>query len=270
MTEPAKIAKHASEGGHWYDRAGNQIAEVTGAKGQPLKPTLRHAREHGWAPGVTTIIKAAGTPRGLERWKIRQAVLAALPLPRGADETDDAFLARIEADGREQAKAAAERGTEIHAAIQGWADGDGYVLECAPWVDAVRTVVGDCGVDPDALWHSEVGCAHSAGYGTKADLVVDGWLIDFKTKDSVDDRTKTYDEHAMQLAATAHALRMSTDLKVERCGILFITREAPVVARLVEVTTPEIERGWRCFGALLAFCKSTNRHEPFTQSTTTI
>ena len=277
MTEPAKIAKHASEGGHWYDRDGNQIAEVTGAKGQPLKPTLRHARVHGWAPGVTTIIGQARAHQ-LERWKTRQAVISALTLPRGANESDDAFLSRVEADGREQAKAAAERGTEIHAAIQRYGErhrepGFPFSAYWSPWIDAIRSELERYNCDPDEPWHSEIGCAHSAGYGTKADLVCDGWLVDFKTKDVIDGRTKTYDEHDMQLAATAHAVRMSTDHKVERCAIVFLTREAPVEARLVEVDTPALERGWLSFNALLSYWKSKNRHEPwqrtFTERTTT-
>lgn len=261
-----KTAKHAKEGGHWYDADGRQVVEVTGAKGQPVKPTLRHARKLDLVPGVTTVIGQVKSYQ-LERWKIRQAVLAALTLPRVDGETDAAYLNRIDDDGREQAKAAAERGTAIHAAIQGYADTNTVGVEWLPWIEGVTAELHAAGIATSEPWRSEVACVSTHGYGTKADLVVDGWLLDFKTKDAVDGKTKPYDEHAQQLAATRVALRESTDLVADRCGIVFLTRDEPVTVRLVEIDEAEICRGWDCFAALLWHWQAKHRHHPW-QGTT--
>jgi len=261
-----KVARHAAESGHWYTRNGEQVVEVTGAKGQPVRPNLRHARKHDWAPGVTTIIGQARSYQ-LERWKIRQSVLAALTLPREPGETDAEYTDRIDADAREQAKAAAERGTAIHAAIQRYADSGLADAEWFPWLDAVHYALGDVGIAVGGDWHAEVPCVSDRGYGTKADLVIDGWLLDFKTKDAIDDRTKPYDEHAMQLAATREALRDSTRHEVTRCGIVFLTREAPVRAAIHEIDDEGLDRGWDCFAALLAYWQAKNRHHPWQRTT---
>ena len=44
---------------HWYDKTGQLMHTVDGAKGQQVKPDLRHARKLDLAPGCTTIIKSA-------------------------------------------------------------------------------------------------------------------------------------------------------------------------------------------------------------------
>lgn len=261
MTE-TKIATHASEGGHWYTSAGEQIETVVGANGKRRKPTLRDARKHGWGPGVTTIIKCAAAP-GLERWKTNQAVMSALTAPRAPGVSDEQHLATIAAEAAEDAKEAARVGTEIHAAIQG----ELSAKSCDPggkwrgWTDEAYIALQEIGVDPPEC---EVGCAHPYGYGTKADLVGGGWLIDWKTKAGSGDGgaltpsdCRIWDNHRMQLAATARALTL---LPIHY-GIGFIAREVPQVL-IVEVPADEIERGWAMFYSLLRYWQAEKRHNP--------
>src|SRR5690348_5494109 len=88
-----------TEGGHWYDRAGNMVETVTGANGQQVKPDLRHARKLGLLPGVTSVIKVQAAP-GLVNWLVDQALMAALTLPRIEGESLDDFKARAKRDSQ--------------------------------------------------------------------------------------------------------------------------------------------------------------------------
>lgn len=250
---------HIKESTHWYDRDGAPRYEVLDAKGQPRAATLRDARKFGWYPGVTSIIKCASAP-GLERWKLEQTMLAALTLPRGEGENDESFCSRVMADSGEQARKARERGTEIHAAIQGHYEGkppDPDMLEHVHGVvEAIRQNFGE------HKWISEKACAHHLGYGTKADLhchepiVLDFKGADFTAKDIT--TLKTWDEHAMQLAATREALA----LRSAECAIVYVSRAVPGLCRVIRIDEAEVQRGWEMFCALLKFWQSRNRYWP--------
>src|SRR5690348_3246640 len=105
-----------SEGGHWYDRTGAAVYEIRGANGKMRPVTLRDARKLNLVPGFSAIAQMEYKP-ALERWKIEQALMAALTLPRLDGEDDGAFLTRAREDAQEQSRKAADRGTAIHAAI---------------------------------------------------------------------------------------------------------------------------------------------------------
>src|SRR5262245_24230714 len=114
-----RIIPRASEGGHFYYRDGVPCYQVQSADGKKMVDTdIRHARKLGLVPGVTSIINCADKP-GLNLWKIEQAILASLTLPRRPHEPEREYLKRVFEDSGEQAKQAAERGTAIHAAVQG-------------------------------------------------------------------------------------------------------------------------------------------------------
>ena len=112
--------------------------------------------------------------------------------------------------------------------------------------DHIREICGN------QKWSAERSFAHFMGYGGKTDLHCPHWVIDFKSKDGVED-VKVYDEHVMQLAA----YRRGLGVPGAQCGILFIDRLAPVV-RFVEVGDAELDSGLRMFDALLSFWKAKN------------
>lgn len=126
---------HAAESTHWYAPDGSPAYTVRGKNGKERNTTLRDARELGLVPSVTTIIKCAAAP-GLEAWKQQQVLHAALTLPRIEGEPEKDYLERIMRDSQEQARKAAERGTEIHAAIQEYFSDKPYV-SVSPHVLAV-------------------------------------------------------------------------------------------------------------------------------------
>jgi hypothetical protein len=249
---------HIKESTHWYDRDGTPRYSVIGANGQERPATLRDARKFGWYPGVTSIIRCAASP-GLERWKADQSILSALTLPRTGDEPHDVLMAKIRQDAEEQARKAREWGTAFHAAIQGHYEGTPPSEEMWP---CVRGVVDAIDANfPGRGWMPEQACANPLGYGTKADLSAADVVLDFKGSefDSAKAPTlKTWDEHAMQLAAT----RMALGFTKAECAIVYVSRTVPGLARIIRVDEPELEQGWAMFQSLLAYWQAKNNYYP--------
>lgn len=252
---------HASESQHWYTRAGEPCYTVKAKDGSDRPATLRDARKLGLVPSVTSIIRCAAAP-GLDAWKQQQVLMAALTLPRIAGEAEKDYLARIMADSREQVKKAAERGTAIHAAIQGHYQGEPPAEEFWPHVEGVKTklsaLFGFAGMDP--IWQPEKSFSHPLGFGGKVDLCWTherGVVIDFKTKEfDTAAELKTWDEHAFQLAAYRHGL----GLEKARCAIVYVSTTVPGLAKLIEIPEEELQRGWTCFYSLLHYWQAKNTY----------
>ena len=247
---------HVAESTHWYDRAGKPAYEVLAANGMPRPTTLRDARKFGYVPSVTTIIRSASAP-ALERWKIQQGIMAALTLIREPGESDDAFLARVMRDSQEQGKKAAERGTEIHAAIQGHYEGFLPSDEMHPFVKGVKDQVS--AVFGEQEWKAESSFYDPIGFGGKVDLHCPAFVIDFKGKDfGPDDKLEVYDEHAMQLAAYRHGL----GLESASAGIVYFSRNNPGLARVCQISQEALERGLSMFMALFAYWCAKSKYAP--------
>jgi hypothetical protein len=237
-----------SEGGHWYTRAGECCYEIRGANGNMRSVTLRDARKLGLVPGFSSIAAMEAKPQ-LERWKIEQALMAALTLPRLEGETDQQFMARARSDSGEQSRKAAERGTKIHAAIQGYFEGQLVAAADAPFVFGFTGWLNQyfCG---EMDWTPERAFAHPAGYGGKVDLSNALAVLDFKCKDFGEDKHPddlAYPEHCMQLTAYGHGLRIPEARKVN----VFISTRVPGLIRHREWDKDECVSAWDAFQCLL-------------------
>jgi hypothetical protein len=239
----------ASEGGHWYAKDGTPVYRVPTADGKKLRDaTLRDARKLALAPGFSTIARLEYKP-ALERWKIDQALMAALTLPHIDGETLEAFKARAEADSQAQAEKARHRGVELHGALEAfYQTGETGELH-APYV---MPVVNWLAMNvPTAAWVPEKSFTHPAGYGGKTDLYSPGVaLVDFKFKDfTAEDvakkKIKGYDEHEMQLHAYAHGLFE----KPNRCRLINLFISSTVPGLFVPVEWP-----WRAPALTAFFC----------------
>ena len=253
------IAKeHAAESGHWYTRAGDPMYTVMGkTTGKPRNTTLRDARELNLIPSVTTILNVAAKP-ALTAWLQEQAILAALTLPRGDDETEEAWLKRVLSDSKQQGKDAADLGTEIHAAIQGFYEGktsSKYPHHVESCKNAIQTLYGA------RIWVCEQSFAHELGFGGKCDMYTtegEGIVIDIKTKDFKDlSKPLAYDEHMLQLAA----YRAGLGLPSAKCANVFVSRTNPDLAYVHEWAEEDIKKGWKMFQNLLNYWQLKNNHE---------
>ena len=202
---------------HWYFPSGVPLHEVPRADGKGSRPTsLRDARKLGLFPSVTNVLSILAKP-GLDAWKQEQAILAALTLPRTEGETLDDFAKRVLVDMTSEVGRAADLGSAVHAAIEGYAQG--------------RWLPEDKGVarlfEPARQWfdkevtqiHSvEIATAHLEwGYAGRVDLVATlrstgrPTVIDFKTQKTRRDKDGNFkpilhDTWPLQLEAYRMAL----------------------------------------------------------------
>ena len=252
------IAKnHAQESGHWYTREGLPRYTVIGKNGKERNTTLRDARAENLVPSVTTILNVAAKP-ALTQWVQKQVLLAALTLPRKPDEPEDDYIDRIMEDSKEQGRAAADAGTDIHASIQGFYEGkvisrhQQHVQGC---VTIIREHFGDQG------WIPERSFAHETGFGGKCDLHVpsgQGIVVDIKTKEfGQSDKINAYDEHLMQLSA----YRVGLGIPNARCANAFVSRSVPGLVEIIEWSAEDLNRGWNMFYHLLTYWRLKHSYE---------
>ena len=241
---------------HWYSSAGTP-EHFRGPNGSAT--TLREARKLNLYPSVTTVIDVLAKP-GLEVWKRRQAVLAALTLPKLPDEPSDAFLARIDADAAREAKEAAEHGSAIHAAVEAMMAGEAVPERFRPHCAGVRRMLED-NYPGITDWVVEKRFAHAAGFAGCCDLHSPsaGVVIDHKSADIREGDTKqlAYSQH-IQLSAYAWGLGIPS----HRGANIFISRTEPGLVRLHEWSTEKMQEGRAIFEHALAIWQLTKGYKP--------
>ncbi len=242
------VKEKVVENGHWYTKDGTPAYTTIGKTGERAT-TLRDARKLGLLPSVTTI-NGMLSKAGLDTWKQQQVLLAALTLPRLPDEPESEWLSRVMQDSKATGREAAERGTAIHAVIEAYFD-QVYMPEKPPYLDGIDKALEKA--FGSQLWLSEKSFGHPLGFGGKCDLMAkpingkgDGFVVDFKTKDTNLDKVDVYFEHEMQLAAYREGL----GVPAARCAIVFVNGTTNQV-KLIEIEEQKLQNGWECFQHLL-------------------
>lgn len=208
MTTAAKPI--SPDGGHWYFPDGKPCYEVPYADPRKgMRPTtLSDARKLGLVPSVTQILKILHK-QALVDWLIEQAVLAVLTTPRNDGEALDAFIERVlhtEKVQDQESQIAKDRGSEIHAALEGAFQGTFPDPELWSWCEPAYSAIAKRGrmVAVEA-------CVVGLGYGGKLDLIQETehevWLWDWKTSKKLPNPEKggAWMEHRLQLSAYAAA-----------------------------------------------------------------
>jgi len=185
-------------------------------------------------------------------------MLASMTLPRAPDEAEDLYVQRVIKDSREHARAAAQRGTEVHTALESWYEGV-MVADMMDYQMGVGEEVRKLFGEPK--WISEKSFACELGFGGKLDLCTmdgDGIVIDFKTKEFTDPaKVEAYDEHVMQLAA----YRLGLNLSKARCANVFVSVTEPGLVVTKEWSEDDLERGEEMFYHLLKYWQAKNKHK---------
>ncbi len=241
----------AAEACHYYDQQGGPVYEVPRKDGLGMRPTtLADARKMDLVPSVTTILQCASKP-GLEAWKARQILEAALTLPRHPTETLDDYAQRVIEDSKQQGKKAAEKGTEYHAAIEAGIQGKEISPEHYFVFEKVVNTLQQYGINLSD-GKTEHSFASPLGYGGKIDWHNDEIVLDFKTKANLSAKQLAYPEHCWQLSAYGCGL---TDDDFRAINVFIGVDDCEV--RIHEWNALDIFNGWKAFEHLLAFWQIT-------------
>ncbi len=243
----------AAEACHYYDQQGAPVYEVPRAKGDGMRPTtLADARKLNLVPSVTTILACAAKP-GLEAWKARQILEAALTLPKLPDETLDDYATRIIEDSKAQGRKAAERGTDLHAAIETFISDKPVSEQWIPHVVKVKDTLMQYGIDV-RQGKPEHSFASPLGYGGKIDWHNDEIVIDFKTKANLSAKQLAWPENCWQLSA--YWVGLKDPYKFGRLVNVFIGVDDCEV-RIHEWPQEDLAKAWNCFYHLHQFWQLT-------------
>jgi hypothetical protein len=231
---------------HWYETTTGKPCYTQIAKnGKERDTTLRDAKKLGnIVPSVTSILKEANKP-ALQDWIANNLMMSALTLPKIETETEDEWIARVKKDSKEQSQKAAERGSYVHDCVEKGYKGEVLALEDAKWFYSVKNCLDKELNNPDL--QAEVSFANYK-FGGKVDLSNKNFIIDIKTTEKDLATIKTWDDHAMQLAAYQYGLNYLN----AQCGIIYInvlTEES----KLIILTEEEIIRGANMFYSLLDY-----------------
>lgn len=249
--------KFASESGHWYSPKGEPAYTIIGKNGKERNTTLRDAREYGYLPSVTTILKVADKP-GLKKWIQTNVLLAALTLPKQDGEDLDAYAERVIQDANEQSKNAMNLGTEIHGSLEKAYLGQSFNPEHDEIVRATMFSIREHFGDRD--WIAEKSFSSSLGFGGKVDLHSPNLVIDFKTSAfGPEDKKTGYDEHRMQLAAYAYGLCFD---RTYQAANVFVSTTHPGLVKVVEWSLSDLQEAWEMFTSLLKFWQIKNQYFP--------
>lgn len=247
-----------AESGHWYTKDGEPMYEIVGKNGKLRATTLRDAKSNGLVPSVTTIIGQLNKP-ALVAWAQQQVLLASLTLPRLPNEPEDAYIARIMQDAKEESRKAADRGTAVHAGIQGFFEGNPvpeYQKHYENVSEELKKAFGD------RNWISEKAFASDTAFqfGGKVDLHSpslhggdNGFVVDIKTKDKDLDKAEPYWEHILQLSAYRNGL----GIDCARCAIVFVN-SVTGESKLCEIDDGDLVNAWSCFQNLAHYYYTKN------------
>jgi len=165
--------------------------------------TIKDAKALGLIPSVTSILGILEKPQ-LVDWKLRQVALASMRVTRMPNEEEYAFTSRMITEAFQQVVDAADRGKDIHKALELHFQGREYDQEWAQEVQAVdqwfmRNHISVLDTERQVVNLAE-------GFAGTTDLIVGTstgcGIGDYKTKKSKPEFAMTpYDGQATQIAA---------------------------------------------------------------------
>ena len=250
------------ENAHWYRRDGEPLHSVLSAKGEPRPTTVRDARKLGLLPSVTNVLGVINKPELVE-WKMTQAVLAALTLPRLEGEDLGVFAKRVVEDAQSQVRSAADFGSAFHAAAEQVA----RTLEVDPagpyaaWLNHQRAwFQANC---VRLVWTERVLVNGELGYAGTADLLIEHQqhgltLVDYKTQGvKPGNSARAYGSWCQQLAAYRRAIGQPMT-----CMNVIVNSTEP--AAMVEHvwSEEELQAGWESFEAALVIWRHEKGYNP--------
>lgn len=245
---------------HYYLPTGQPYWEVPKKDGSGVRPvTIADARKAGAYPSVTEILRVVAKPE-LEQWKIEQAILAALTLPRIENEPLEAFARRVAVDAEAQSQNAMSFGRRIHKALENYP-----ALpedEIAPFVAAafewMRKEVEFIHGRETVVVNREMGYAGT--FDLRCNLRGIGPAVcDFKSQSIKNGKPIFYDDWGLQLSAYSRAVHQPGEPLPVMVSIVINSKEpGPIFCEQWK----EPERHWEAFCAAFDLWKYQKKYEP--------
>jgi hypothetical protein len=237
--------------------------------GESRPTTVTDAKKLGLLPSVSAFLKVKNEA-GLENWKTDQIIEACHSFPPNGAALD-VYSAQVKEKAFAQVGAAADLGTEIHAALEAFYR-DGSVPESANMADLVIAVddkVHELNIEVD---HAEKVLVNPAyGYAGTTDIMFsreDGTrgILDFKSK-----RTKpgkrlfSPDSHPMQIAAywqAAYGKELDFEVPPYACGYnVYISTTELGRVEVVHHDDRALREAWAAFKACLVLYRYTTGYD---------
>lgn len=203
--------------GHWYQKDG----EPRHFQDDGKATNLRHARKQELYPSVTTVLGIVDK-YNLNLWLQREVAKIAAEMAISGYHAffDDDFANEAIKARQERTQEQADEGTDIHGILECFYLTGAVADENKALVEAVDNCVQENTGCTDWIAEQRF-CDTELGYAGMCDLHNDEWVIDFKTRDTVDEKTRGWPEQACQLAAYAHGLGVPN----ARIANVFISRD---------------------------------------------
>jgi hypothetical protein len=240
---------------HWYCAVTGEPRYTTiGKNGKERNTTLRDAKANPGTlvPSVSTI-NGQLSKDGLNTWLQGEAVKAAMENPRGLQEEEKDYIARILELAKKKSQDAMNRGTTIHDWIESFYNNE-FIPESPSYVITVdKAITAHFGAQ---LWIPEQSLVNSQeGYGGKCDLYCKpsvgfgGVVIDFKSTEKSPAELTPYIDNTLQLAAYREVLAPSA-----RCANVYINGDTGEVA-IYEHKEQDLRDAYEMFLSLLKIYK---------------
>ena len=240
---------------HWYCAVTGEPRYTTiGKNGKERNTTLRDAKANPGTlvPSVSTI-NGQLSKDGLNTWLQGEAVKAAMENPRGLQEEEKDYIARILELAKKKSQDAMARGTTIHDWIESFYNNE-FIPESPSYVITVdKAITAHFGAQ---LWIPEQSLVNSQeGYGGKCDLYCKpsvgfgGVVIDFKSTEKSPAELTPYIDNTLQLAAYREVLAPSA-----RCANVYINGDTGEVA-IYEHKEQDLRDAYEMFLSLLKIYK---------------
>lgn len=261
-------------GQHWYDSKGDP-QHFLGKDGAAT--TLRQARTRAKEgdpifPSVTTIGNIVSKFQ-LNQWIAQEAAMLATKMLPEDGEPDRAWARTVLKASSDKTEEKAKAGTDIHDILERHQGGIEYASEHQPMCEAVEALIlKNTGLSMCDDFYAEMRfCDTEQGYagmcdlhskqlnGTFANGGKDEWVIDYKSKDDVNDKTRGWPEQAEQLAAYAHGLGRPN----ARIANIFISRSNPTDIKFFEHKDP---MAWERFRHTLMLWQVSKKFGPYYES----
>lgn len=239
---------------HWYTREGASChTQLTADGSRERATTLKDARKLNLVPSVTSILSTLDKP-ALMDWKLNQALTAADANKRQEGETLEYWIGRIKDTAHDQVVEAADKGSEIHKALEECTAGAPVPSDLEPFVRPFLNWLAEKGlrqtgrevriVNGKYGYAGTTDCLFSYGQAGKGS-------IDYKTKKTKPGQAvDSYPEHKMQLAAYAAAHYGEEALGDVLAANVFISTTEP--GRMEVVKAGDL-RPW--FSAFCCLCE---------------